>query len=69
MFLEDRPNVAVEHSSLAAALELSQLLLTGSWVGFISLGRRGVTGLVGIMGQLIHYPVSNSVQKQMAWEQ
>lgn len=31
IFLEDRPNVAVEHSSLAAALEISQLLLTGSW--------------------------------------
>lgn len=31
ILLEDKSDVAVRLSSLAAALEISQLLLTGSW--------------------------------------
>lgn len=31
LVLEDRPNVAVEYSRLAATVEITQLLLTGSW--------------------------------------
>lgn len=31
ILLEDKPDVAVKLSSLATAMEISQLLLTGSW--------------------------------------
>lgn len=50
---------------------LGNLPAAANWklVGFISLKSRGMAVLVWILGQLIHYPVSNSVQEQMVWEQ